>query len=262
MRSERLNEIRRLLLARGFAGVAEIVEATGASLATTRRDLDVLERQGVVARVHGGAKLAEATTVETAFETREGDNLAAKRAIAQAALPLVSGHATHLFDAGTTLLQLARALCIAPVPCTVYTNGLPVAQALLGAPGVALGMLGGRLRGENLSIIGPAAESMLDGLWFDTLFLGAGAVAPDGRIYGVDEIEARLNARMIGRAARVVLLADASKFGRMATYLIAALDSRFTVVSDSTLGPAWWERLEKAGVSAIRAALDGSSQTA
>jgi DeoR/GlpR family transcriptional regulator of sugar metabolism len=249
MKSERLSEIRRLLLLRGFASVAEIADATDASLATVRRDLDVLEGHGIVVRVHGGARLAEATTVEAAFETREEHHLAAKRAIAQAALSEVAAHSNNFFDAGTTLLQLARALRVAPVPCNVCTNGLPVAQALLDVPGVGISMLGGRLRGENMSIVGPTAEQMLENLWFDTLFLGAGAIAPDCRIYGLDEAEAHLNARMIARAGRVVLLADASKFGRMANYAIAPLDHRFTVVTDKTLVAGWLDRLRERGLT-------------
>lgn len=248
MKSERLSEIRRLLLSRGFASIADIVDATGASSATIRRDLDTLERQGVVARVHGGAKLADETTVETAFDSREGFNLPAKRAIAQAAIRFLGPHSTNFFDAGTTVLQLARTLRLTPVPSSVYTNGLPVAQALLGAASVSLWMLGGRIRGENLSLVGPHAEAMLDTLWFDNLFLGAGAIAPDGRIYGIDETEARLNAKMISRAARVHLLADASKFGRFATYAIARLSSEISVVSDGALSQEWRERLAASGV--------------
>lgn len=248
MKSERLDEIRRLLLSHGFASVADIVGATGASLATIRRDLDMLEEQGVVARVHGGAKLANATTIEAGFENREGTNLAEKRAIAQVALRLISPHSTSFFDSGTTVLQLARALRVAPLKSTAYTNGLTVAQALIGAKDVSVWMLGGRIRGENLSLVGPSAEAMLDTLWFDSLFLGTGAIAPDGQIYGIDETEARLNTRMIARAARVYLLADASKFGRTATYAIAPLSSQIEVITDSGLSSEWRERLADDGV--------------
>lgn len=248
MKSERLTEIRRLLLSSGFAGVADIVEATGASAATIRRDLDTLERQGLVVRVHGGAKLADENASETAFECRESINLAAKRAIAQRAIRLLRPHSTNFFDAGTTVLQLARTLRINPVSCLVCTNGLPVAQALLGTPSVSVSMLGGRIREENLSLVGPYAEAMLDKLWFDNLFLGAGAIAPDGRIYGIDETEAKLNTIMISRATRVHLLVDSSKFDRSATYAIARLSSEIAVISDGGLPQRWRERLAAGGI--------------
>ena len=79
---------------------------------------------------------------------------------------------------------------------------LTVAQELLDVRKLQVMVLGGQLRSENASLVGPQAEAMLDGLWFDQLFLGASAIGEDGAIYIVDAAEASLNARMLARVGR------------------------------------------------------------
>src|SRR5438105_2415914 len=85
MQVERLDAIRSHLYANGVSTIQSLADAVGASLATIRRDLQVLEHEGAIDRVHGGARIAEGSTVEVAFQERANHNLAAKRALAAAA---------------------------------------------------------------------------------------------------------------------------------------------------------------------------------
>jgi DeoR/GlpR family transcriptional regulator of sugar metabolism len=249
MKTERLNAIRRHLYAHGPSTIQGLADAVGTSLATLRRDLATLEEEGIVDRVHGGARLAEGSTVEVAFEHRESHNLNAKRAIANSAFGLLKPHTTVFFDASTTVLQLVRRLRIDPTPVTVFTNGLSVAHALLNVPRVRVMTLGGQVRNENASIVGPHAEAMLERLWFDQLFLGAGAINQDGTIYSVDLAEANLNAKMLARSTERHLLVDSSKFGAIATYAVAPVSSATHVISDAALSPDWRQRLQNLGVT-------------
>jgi DeoR/GlpR family transcriptional regulator of sugar metabolism len=157
------------------------------------------------------------------------------------------------------VLQLAHRLRVSPVPLAVFTNGLLVAKALMGVPKLRVTMLGGQLRSENASLVGPAAESMLDGLWFDQLFLGASAIGDDHAIYSVDVAEASLNARMMARSAAVAVLADASKFGRRTTFMVSPLTAATTVISDEALDAGHRRRLRDAGV-ALSIATPGRSE--
>jgi DeoR/GlpR family transcriptional regulator of sugar metabolism len=134
-----------------------------------------------------------------------------------------------------------------PMSVSVFTNCLTVAQLLMDVPGLKITVLGGQLRPENASLVGGAAEAMLDRLWFDNLFIGAGAIADDGSIYSLDESEARLNEKMLTRAAKAVLLADSSKFGQRLTYKVAPLQLGLTVISDDGLSRAWFDRLDGVG---------------
>ncbi|MBE7184343.1 MAG: DeoR/GlpR transcriptional regulator [Methylobacterium mesophilicum] len=247
MKDDRLTAIRQHLYSKGFSSVQDISEAVGASHATIRRDLLVLEAEGVVARAHGGARIATSAGVEVAFAVREQENLAAKRAIADAAFELIEPHSSVFLDAGTTVLQLARRLRLDPMPLSVFTNGLVVAQALTDIPRLNVTVIGGMLRSENASMVGAAAESMIERLWFDRLFLGAGAIADDNRLYSLDENEARLNERMMARSNQTALLVDASKFGRHLTYLVAPLSPELQVITDASVSPGWRSRLNECG---------------
>jgi DeoR/GlpR family transcriptional regulator of sugar metabolism len=247
MKIDRATAIRQHLFARGHCSTAEIARAVGASEPTVRRDLSVLEAEGQILRSHGGAQIAETAGVEIAFERRERINLPLKRAIGEAAYRLLRPDTSVFLDAGTTVLQLARRLRLNPMPLRLFTNCLPVAQVLMGAPQVTVTLLGGTLRRENASMVGMLAEAALERLWFDQLFLGAGAIAEDGSISGMDDQEARLNTLMLSRVQAPVVLADADKFGGRLTYGVGRLVRGAHVVTDTRLTPDWHRRLADLG---------------
>lgn len=249
MHSDRTSKIQHHLYANGFARVEELADATGASIVTIRRDLQRLEEIGVVTRTHGGARLAEAASPETAFQSRVQEHVEAKRAIADAAFTLLSPQTTIFLDAGTTVLQLARRLRVEPMPITVFTNGLAVAQELVNLEGVTVNLLGGQLRNENLSMVGPYAEQMLCELWFDQLYLGTSAVRADARMYTLSQAEASLNRVMIGRTTQAIVLADSSKFGDAAPYAVAPVTAAHTLITDDHLDAGWTDRLTELKVA-------------
>lgn len=250
MNPDRAAQIRRHLYENGPSQATDLARALGVSLPTLRRDLDKLQDQGLILRAHGWAKLTDTHLHEAAFEAREALSLAAKRAIALAAHRLLTPGQTLFLDAGTTVLQLARRIRAEPMALSVFTNCLPIAQDLAQAKGVKVTLLGGAYRPENASITGPLAEAMLEGLWVDHLFLGCGAVDGDLVLTSADESEARLNARMISRAAKATLLADASKFGGRLTYAFARLPGLARVIT-TDLPPATAAAIRAAGPELI-----------
>jgi DeoR/GlpR family transcriptional regulator of sugar metabolism len=251
MKIDRHSAIREHLYRHGPTGIADLALVTDASEATIRRDLQLLEQAGEITRTHGGARIADATTIEVAFRIRETQNIAAKRAIAAAVAPMIAPNSSVFLDAGTTVLQVARHLRLNPIPITAFTNGLLVALELLNLPKLNVTIIGGHLRDENASCVGPLAEAMLDSIWLDLLLLGAGAVSRDGRIYTYDASEARLNARMLERASRVVILADSTKFGRTATFVVSSIPPGSTVVTDRGIAADWRARLADLGVNVL-----------
>lgn len=253
MKPDRITAIRRHLFTKGFSSVGEIALAVGVSEPTVRRDLLEMEAAGVIERSHGGAQIAEASGAEVAFDAREQIHLAQKRAIGEAAYQMVRPGSAVFLDAGTTVLQLARRLRLNPVALRVFTNCLPVAQMLVAVPQVTVTLLGGTVRAQNASMVGPLAEDALRGLWFDQLFLGAGAVSAAGDISSADEQEARLNGGMLQRAAVPIILADGSKFGRQLTYQVARIGAGMRVVTEAGLGPEWQGRLAEFGCDVVLA---------
>ncbi len=242
MKTDRFDLIRDHLFAHGPATVDDLSAATGASAATIRRDLTALEAQGHILRDHGSARLAEGAGREVAFAIRARANLSAKRAIAEVAFRHVAAGQSIFLDAGTTTHQLARRIRLAPMPLTVTTNCVPIAEELSGLPDLTVLLIGGRYRPENASLVGLLAERALADLWFDVLFIGAGAIAPDLNLYSLDADEARASALMLTRATRTVILADSSKFGRTLPYRVAPLSPATQLITD-TVTPDWRDRL-------------------
>lgn len=247
MKIDRSLAIRQHLFNKGYSSISEIAGAIGASEPTVRRDLLVLEGEGTIIRTHGGARIAEPSGAEVAFEIREQINLPAKRAIGDAAYKLLRPGSTVFLDAGTTVLQLARRLRMNPLALRVFTNCLPVAQLLLPVTGLTVTLLGGMLRPQNASMVGMLAENALDQLWFDQLFLGVGAISPLAEIYSADEQEARLNTRMLTRTNTPIVLTDAGKFGHRLTYRVAALPPDAHIISDNRLGGERLSQLQDLG---------------
>ena len=233
MKTDRPAAIREHLFKHGLTPVQVLADEIGTSLATLRRDLAALEKSGVIERVHGAARIADGASVEVAFSQRETVHLAAKRSIASAAFEIIEPKSILFLDAGTTVLQLARLIKLSQMPVTVFTNGLMVAQELMAVPNVQVTILGGSARYENMSVVGPLAEAMLEGLWFDRLFLGASAIDDSLLMTSYDAQEARLNSAMASRAAHVCVVADSSKFGRRATYSVLPLRAPHQLITNA-----------------------------
>lgn len=250
MKDDRFSAIRQFLYSRGSSSILEIAETVNASAATVRRDLQQLEADGVITRTHGGARLAEGNGVETAFEVREQQRLSAKRAIADQAFAGIRPNSAVFLDAGTTVLQIARRIRLNPMPLSVFTNCVTVAQVLMDVAPLRVTLIGGVLRPENASMVGSIAEETLERLWFDQLFLGAGALAEDCCIYSLDESEARLNGKMLARASSSTLVIDSSKFGKRLTYRVAPVNPDLDVITDDGLTTQWRERLANEGCNA------------
>ncbi len=253
MKLDRVTAIRRHLFTKGFSSVGEIAVVVGVSEPTVRRDLMELEAQGVILRSHGGARIADGSGAEVAFEVREQINLVQKRAIGEAAYQMLRPGSAVFLDAGTTVLQLARRVRLNPIPLRVFTNCLAVAQMLMVVPEVTVTLLGGSLRAQNASVVGPMAEDALERLWFDQLFLGVGAVALGGEMSSADEQEARLNRGMLARTISPVILADGAKFGRQLTFQVARIGVGMRVVVDGGLSAAWQGRLAEFGCDLVLA---------
>ena len=247
MKIDRATAIRQHLFTKGYSSIGAIAEAVGASEPTVRRDLLALETEGAIVRSHGGARIAGASGAEVAFESRERINLPAKRAIGAAAHQMLRPDTAVFLDAGTTVLQLARWLRLNPVPLRVFTNCLPVAQLLMPVADLTVTLLGGTLRRQNASMVGTLAEAALDRLWFDQLFLGVGAIGPDGEIYSADEQEARINTRMLARTSAAIVLTDADKIGQRMTHCVAPVSTDMHVVTEARLSTDWQRRLHELG---------------
>jgi DeoR family fructose operon transcriptional repressor len=251
---ERQHAIASLVAERGRVSVTAVADQFGVTTETVRRDLAVLERAGMLRRVHGGAVPAGALTlVETGLGERHGTRTEAKRKIAAAALDLLPGmDGSLVLDGGSTTAALAEAL---PAERRLYvaTNSVPIAYRLTGLPAVALHVLGGRVRGITQTAVGDSTVRALADLRVDVAFLGTNGISTAHGFSTPDEAEAITKRAMARAAQRVVVLADSSKLGREHLVRFAALEDVDCLVTDADADPDAVAELESAGLEVVQA---------
>lgn len=248
--TQRREQILQILVKQGGVQVADLSALMGVSAVTIRTDLTHLESQGLITRNHGGATLVRTPPPEQSVRQRDSLNADVKDRIGTRAAQLVRPGDNIIIDSGTTTVSLARHL-LDLRDVTVMTNGLNIAWELANAPGVAVLLTGGLLRKQSLSFQGAQAEACLQAYSFDTLFLGVDGLDLQFGLTTHHEAEASLNRRMVERARRVVVLSDASKFGRVSLHRIGLLDLVDTVITDPGISPEYRDGLARLGVEVI-----------
>ncbi|MBF6090117.1 DeoR/GlpR transcriptional regulator [Nocardia cyriacigeorgica] len=251
---ERQQAIATLVGQRGRVSVTDLSEQYGVTSETVRRDLAVLDRMGLVRRVHGGAVPAAAlTAIELGTSERETAHTTEKERIAKAAvefLPPTGG--SVLFDAGTTTARVA-ALLPADRELVGVTNSLPVATRLSGHAGVQLHLLGGRVRGVTQAAVGAETLRVLAGLRVDVAFIGTNALTPAHGLSTPDVDEAAVKRAMVASAHRVVVVADSSKIGREDFVRFAGIDEIDVLVTDSGIPASVRGELDGSGIEVVAA---------
>jgi len=246
----RRQQILQQLLEQGSVQVADLVGRYGVSAVTIRTDLGHFEEQGLATRTHGGATLVRTPPQEQDIHEKDALNLPLKESIGARAAQLVQAGDNIIIDSGSTTMTLARHLR-GHRDVTVMTNGLNIAWELANAAGVNVLLTGGQLRKQSLSLQGSQAEASLNPYSFDTLFLGVDGLDLQFGLTTHDEAEARLNHRMVERARRIVVLTDASKFGRVSLHRIAYLDQIHAVITDAGIDEATREGLQRRGIDVV-----------
>lgn len=208
----RREQILTQLSLRDQTSVSELSQALGVSEVTIRKDLDMLETQGLLIRVHGGAVVSGRGRLERYFAAREQEHREEKRRIAQAAAELVQPQQSIFLDASTTALQIARMIKNRE-DLTVVTNGLYTALELSFSHAITVVVIGGIVRRRSSSLVGGVSDDLLQRSRVDIAFFGARGVTGRDGMTETDIAEAALKQRMVHQAAAVVGVVDSSKFG-------------------------------------------------
>lgn len=247
----------RAMAERGFLRVTDASEDLGVSGVTVRSDLAVLEAEGAIVRVHGGAMLrTPSAESESSFESSLALQGAAKRAIGQAAAALVAPGTSIILDVGTTALAVAHALVdrrdLSDV--LIVTNGLTIALALEPAmPRFTVVVTGGTLRPLQHSLVNPFTSPFLETLHVDLAFIGCNGVDVAGGVTNVNLPEAEVKRRMVLQATRPVIIADSSKLGVTRVGGIAPLAAFDSLVTDAAADDPELEALRAGGLAIIGA---------
>ena len=244
--SERLGAILEELSEGGNVGVSDLAGRFGVSAPTVRRDLELLERQRLLTRTHGGA-VAQGLLYELPLRYKSARYQAEKKRIAAAAASLVRDGTAIGLTGGTTTTEVARALVDRP-RLTVVTNALNIAAELAIRPNLKLVVTGGYASAESYELVGPLAEQSLLGLNLDIVFLGVDAISVAAGLSTHHEVEAHTNLALIERSRRVVVVADSSKIGLVAFARICPIDRVHELITDAAADPALVAELLAAGL--------------
>jgi DeoR family glycerol-3-phosphate regulon repressor len=219
----------------GFVSVSDLARRIGVSAMTIRRDLMMLDARGLIVRTHGGAlspSMAEGAfdAEEPLFDQRMARNAAAKAAIARSAAGLVGfGEAVGL-DVGTSVLALADELRMRE-DLRIFTGSLRAATQLADSAN-AIYILGGQVRVPEFSVVGTSALRQLENHVLDHVFIGVSGLS-EGGFFDYSPEDSEVKRAFIGCAESVVVLCDASKFGRRALARVGGLEEIDVLITDA-----------------------------
>jgi DeoR/GlpR family transcriptional regulator of sugar metabolism len=230
--ADRRAVIVRLLAERGQVSVADLSERLSVSEMTARRDLEFLERDGLARRIHGGAVTTVSRSFETPYAARAYDNQAAKRAIGVRVADLIVAGETVIIDAGTTAVEVARALRDR-ANLLVCPLSLQAAAELADRPGIRVLVPGGELRQGEQMFVGEVARATLASLRFDTYVMAVGGVSSEDGFtdFSLDDVAVKHAALRSSR--RCVVACDSSKLGKVGFAQIGPLSVATAIVTDS-----------------------------
>lgn len=231
--ADRHQKITELVNERKSIRVTELSRFFSVTEETIRRDLEKLEKEGKLARSHGGAVSLrdKEDSSEVPFSEREITNVKEKKEIAAEAVKLVGEGDKIILDASSTAWYMARAL--PDMPVTVVTNSLKAAMELSSKKQVTVISTGGTLVQKSLAFVGPLAESSLDDYHVNKAFISCKGIHAERGISESDEQHARVKKKMMESADTVYIMVDHSKFGVQAFARLGGLDMVDHIITDS-----------------------------
>jgi len=235
--AQRRERIQEYLATHKIARNSDLCQFLEASEATVRRDLDWLEREGLIQRTHGGAMLSRKLDLEAEYRQRAQVLSDEKQNIGELAASLVEDRDTIFINSGTTTTQILRCLR-SNADITVITNNL-IAVMETGEVGYELILLGGVFQPKSNSVAGSFAISNLSQVYANKAFIGVEGINLKYGCTEATQAEAEVVRMMIAHThGEIVVVADHSKWGVISNFEVAEIDQIDNLVTDSRLEAA------------------------
>ena len=248
---ERYRKLMEYLQENGIIKMDTLMDMFDISIETARRDLNHLEKEGLIKKIYGGATLVEKVTREPANAERLASNINEKEAIGRKCAEFIEDGDSIMLEVGTTVLQIAKAVK-EKKNLTVITNSLPVVQELIDTD-FQLYIIGGRIRHDEGAISGAVSMFEMSSFHINKAFIGAGGITLKNGISDFDIEESLVRRKIIEQSGEVFLAADSSKFGRDVLARIAPLDSVDLIITDDKIKPSLLSEFEEAGMNVVLA---------
>lgn len=241
--AQRQRMIKDFLVEAGFVSIADLGKKFQVSEMTIRRDLEALERQGLIQRTYGGAQSTEPTFFEMSFQAKSSQHEAEKRRIGQAAAALIQEGRTILLDSGTTTDQILRN--VKDIRATIISNALNIILEAIKHPNLEILVAGGMLRKGLSYTTGPQTSDFMKTIRADILFMGVEGVDVRAGFTVPDLLNADNKRAMAKASQRVIVVTDHSKLGRVSTSSIFPLDGANLLITGVEADPIIIEQLRR-----------------
>ena len=251
-RSHRQKMIIETVRSGGEVSVAGLVQLTGASPITVRRDLAQLQDLGQLVRTHGGARRGTAHGVPRPYAERAEEDPGLKAAMARAAAELIGDGEAVIVDDGTTCAALAGQLAGRPIQALALS--LRAAGELAARPGADVVVPGGPVRPVALCFRGAQAVEAVRDFRADVAVLGACSAAPGHGLTATEAEDARLKRACLETAGRSILLVSPEKLERSSVHRFGRIEDVSVLVTGATARPSHLEAFRAAGVQVVTVA--------
>lgn len=247
---ERQQAILNMLKSKKSVAVSELSKLFFIGEASIRRDLEKLEKKGLLKRTYGGAVLLEGLDSEIPFAVREAEQKNAKQIIGHAAANLVKDGDIVIMDSSSTVLKMAPYLK-GKSNLTVITNGARTAVELGEMLHIKVYCTGGVLRENSLSYIGEFARSCIERFNADILFFSCRAVSIEKGLSDISMDEAELRRLMMANCKKIVLLCDSSKFDKVSFCKICGFEKIDCIITEKKPSDQWIEFLKGKNIELV-----------
>lgn len=214
----------------GTVSVVELAQEYGMSVETIRRDLNKLEKQGKLHRIHGGAISKKNKDMGAYFHTRQHLNVAAKKHNAKSAVDLIYENAVIGLDASSSSWHFANLM--PDIPCTVITNSMYNINALVNKPNIKTIVTGGVYSAKYEAFYGPLSEYLLQRLHINFCLFSCSGLDEEGNIWESNEVNASIKRKLMSVSEHNYLLVDHSKFNKKSLVKLAELNQIHTLFTD------------------------------
>ena len=246
---ERLERILALFEKENRLVTKDLPEKFKTTSVTIRKDLAILEQRGLLKRTHGGAIRSKKLYPGLALNEKEKINLEEKRRIAKKAATLISKGDTIILDSGSTTSLLAKEIKHMQ-GITVVTNAMNIANELIESD-IEVILIGGSLLKQTSTMVGPLADVALRKITADKLFIGVDGIDFEVGLMTPNILEAKTSHVMMEIAGEIILIVDASKFGRRSLGVISKVNEINKIITTKKLTESEIEKFKKDDVEII-----------
>ncbi len=250
--TKRHNYILEKLARFGSVRIADIAEELGVTTVTIRNDLNILEADGLVYRIHGGARQANPHVTDMKVTVKDNINREAKRNIAQRAATLIEDNDSIIIGDGSTVYAFAEEIKTRSLQhLNIVTPFLRIGLLFNDMDNVNVVQLGGTVHRESLSVLGEDASRALEDCVCSKVFLGADGIDIENGLTTSTIEGAKLLRKMIRTASKTIVLADSTKFGQRGFGHICDIGDIDTIITNDEVSEEVATALEEAGVKLI-----------